>query len=66
MTVIVNGAPRELPDDSTISDLLKRLELDRDGIAVAVDLQVVPRTQHAHTRLRDGSKVEVIRAVGGG
>ncbi len=66
MTVIVNGTPRELPDQSTITDLLRQLELDRDGIAVAVDLHVVPRTQHPHTALQEGSKIEVIRAVGGG
>lgn len=66
MKVEVNGDLRELPDETTVAELLRELELDRDGIAVAVDGQVVPRTRHADTPLADGARVEVIRAVGGG
>ena len=66
MNIRLNGENRELPPEVTVADLLAGLELDRHGIAVAVDRQVVPRAEHASTRLRDGADVEVIRAVGGG
>jgi sulfur carrier protein len=66
MQVRLNGEPRELPDGTTVAGLLERLGLDRDGIAVAVDRDVVPRGRHAEVVLRDGADVEVIRAVGGG
>lgn len=66
MTVRVNGEERELADGSTIADLLVSLDLDRDGIAVAVDRKVVPRSQHPQTVLSNGQQVEIIRAVGGG
>ena len=66
MTVRVNGEERELADGSTIADLLVSLDLDRDGIAVAVDRKVVPRSQHPQTVLSHGQQVEIIRAVGGG
>lgn len=66
MTVRVNGEERELANGSTIADLLVSLDLDRDGIAVAVDRKVVPRSQHPQTVLSNGQQVEIIRAVGGG
>lgn len=64
--LVVNGAERTLPAGSTVRQLLQELDLDRDGIAVAVNRSIVPRSQHDDAVLPDGAKVEVIRAVGGG
>ena len=66
MRVKVNGEARELPEGSTLADLMTALKLPKDGFAVAVDRAVVPRGEHASTPLREGQAVEVIRAVGGG
>lgn len=65
-TIFVNGEPRSVAPETTIAALLETLGLNRDGIAVAIDRQVVPRSQHAQRKLPDGARVEVIRAVGGG
>ena len=46
--------------------LLDELGMRREGVAVAVDRAVVPRSRHAETVLVEGSEIEVIRAVGGG
>jgi len=50
-----------------------RFELDeanarllRDGTAVALNDDVVPRARHAATALRDGDRLEIIVAVAGG
>lgn len=66
MTVQVNGEPSELPEATTVSELLERLQLPRDGVAVAVNAHVVPMTTHPDHRLADGDRVEIVRAVGGG
>ena len=66
MRLVVNGAEREVDPDHTVGALLAELGLKRDGVAVAVDGRVVPRSQHDETRLEEGAVVEVIRAVGGG
>ena len=66
MTIVVNGEEREATEGLTVKGLLGELGLDRDGVAVAVDRRVVPRSRHAETRLGSGAKVEIIRAVGGG
>ncbi|TNE86546.1 MAG: sulfur carrier protein ThiS [Deltaproteobacteria bacterium] len=66
MNVVVNGEARDLPAGTTVKALLAELGLDRDGIAVAVDRRVVPRSRHESTELAEGQSVEIIRAVGGG
>ena len=66
MTLRVNGEAQEVPAGSTISDLLDLLGLNRDGVAVALNGQVIPRTRHSSTELPEGAAVEIIRAVGGG
>jgi sulfur carrier protein len=37
-----------------------------EAVAVALNLNVVPRSQLAERVLVDGDRVEVVRAVGGG
>ena len=66
MDVVINGAPSTIEAGQTIAALLEALALPVDGVAVAVNLQVVPRSRHHETPLRDGDRVEIIRAVGGG
>ena len=66
MKIRVNGAERTFDAALTVAALLGAIGLDRDGIAVAVDRQVVPKTEHERFVVRDGADVEVIRAVGGG
>jgi sulfur carrier protein len=66
MQVHVNSEPTELALETSLAALLERLGLDRSGVAVAVNAQVVPRTQHGARVLVAGDQVEVLRAVGGG
>lgn len=62
----VNGERRELSKGTTVGALLAELGVAPNGIAVAVNEQVVRRgTFEAHA-LRDGDTVEIIRAVAGG
>jgi len=46
--------------------LLGELDLRRDGIAVALNDDVVPRGEHALRALCDGDRLEIIVAVAGG
>ena len=62
----VNGEQREAPVGCTIEGLLASLELTGRRVAVAVDRNVVPRSQHAAVTLRGGERVEILEAVGGG
>jgi sulfur carrier protein len=66
MRMTINGEERDVADGATIAAVLAGLELRRDGIAVAVNDDVVPRTEHAVRTLHDGDRLEVIVAVAGG
>ena len=66
MILIVNGESREVPLDSTVADLLTRLELSKRPVAVEVNQEIVPRSQHAQHSLRNGDQVELVTLVGGG
>ena len=66
MRIQLNGEPFELPDGETVAGLLTRLDLTGRRVAVELDLDIVPRSQHAETVLKESSKVEVVHAIGGG
>lgn len=63
---MLNGESHETPDPLSVLDLLCRFELLRKRVAVAVNSEVVPKSRFAEVWIRDGDKVEVIHAVGGG
>ena len=66
MRIQLNGESFELPDGETVSALLTRLELVGRRVAVELNLDIVPRSQHESTILSDGDQVEVVHAIGGG
>jgi sulfur carrier protein len=64
--VLLNGEPTELDPGATVESALERLELPHRGVAVAVDAEVVPRTEWQTHELGEGARVEVLRAIQGG
>jgi sulfur carrier protein len=66
LRVKLNGAPRELPDASTVAQAVAELTAAPSGVAAAVNGDVIPRRSWDATMLRDGDQVEVVTAVQGG
>jgi sulfur carrier protein len=66
MAVAVNGAPRELPAGSTVTDVVSAVTGQIRGVAVAVNGEVVPRRDWAATALTAGDRIEVLTAAQGG
>jgi sulfur carrier protein len=65
--VHINGQQRILSEGSTVRSLLEELGIaDRDGTAVAVNMEVIPRGAHITTPLHAGDRIEIVQAVGGG
>jgi len=62
----LNGAPMSVEAGTTVGSLIDASATDRRGIAVAVNDEVVPRSQWDHTRLSEGDRVEVLTAAQGG
>jgi sulfur carrier protein len=68
VTIQLNGELVALPGTATVAEAVARLGAaeGRRGIAVAVDGEVVPRSEWEQTALRDGQRVEVVGAIQGG
>lgn len=66
MQIQLNSQCHTLDGEPTIDDLVETLGLTGRRIAVEVNEAIVPRSQHAATRLTDGDRVEVVHAIGGG
>lgn len=64
--MVVNGEALAVDDGATVADLLVRLGVASQAVAVEVNLDLVPRAQHAEVRLTEGDRVEVVTLVGGG
>ena len=66
MTIQVNGKPRKVASGTSVANLLEELGVKQPHVAVELNLEVVPRAQHAATALREGDRLEVVTLVGGG
>lgn len=66
MNVTVNGDTKALDDGATIADLIRLLALEGKRIAVELNMEIVPRSEHAVTILHQGDNLEIVHAIGGG
>jgi sulfur carrier protein len=66
MELTINGAARQIPDGTTIIELLLAQARSTEGVAVAVDGEIVHRERWPHRVLADGQAVELITAMQGG
>lgn len=64
--VTVNGEPRKIERGTTLEALLDQLEMERRGLAIAVDDEVVPRSTWDVRELGEGSRVEILSIAQGG
>ncbi|MCB9744544.1 MAG: sulfur carrier protein ThiS [Alphaproteobacteria bacterium] len=66
MKLHVNGQPQEVDAGLHLAALLEQLQQPLAAVAVAVNLEVVPKGRYAERLLAEGDRVEIVRAVGGG
>jgi thiazole synthase len=68
VNVELNGELVALPEGSLVTEAVEASGAsgDQRGLAVAIDGEVVPRSEWGRTSLRDGQKVEVLAAIQGG
>lgn len=66
LRIRVNGEPREVPEGTSLEELVARLNLAPERLAVELNRQVVSRRVWPDTRLAEGDLVEIVHFVGGG
>jgi len=65
MRVIINQISKEVPENSTIDDVLLLIDA-KPPYAVAINYEFVPKAKHADEILHEGDEMEVIAPVTGG
>ncbi len=66
IVVVANGDAVELPDGSTVDDLLTALGLGGRWVLVERNGEPVERRLLSTTTLAEGDRLELVRAVAGG
>jgi sulfur carrier protein len=66
MTVTLNGSRHEIAEGSTLDQLVAVLSLPDGGVALAMNSEVIPRSEWAGTPVLPDAQVEVVTASKGG
>ncbi len=66
MQIIINGEPREVREHATLAELTNELGLAGKRIAVELNREIVPQDSYGQHQLRDGDRLEIVHAIGGG
>jgi thiamine biosynthesis protein ThiS len=62
----MNGEPQQSSTRMTVQELLEQHQLLQRRVAVAINAAVISRSRYGEVQIRDGDKIEVLHAVGGG
>lgn len=66
MNVFINHTAHEIEEDSTVSFLIKKLQLPIKGIAISVNETVIPKAQWENHQLNNQDQILIITASQGG
>jgi thiamine biosynthesis protein ThiS len=65
MNLTINGE-NQLRSEQTLGELVERLGMKPDRVAIELNREIVPRDKWPHTPLREGDSLEIVHFVGGG
>ncbi len=66
--IIVNGEEREVDREITVMELLDLMDVKfrEIGLAVAINEEVVPKSEYGTRKVKEGDRIEIVQLVGGG
>lgn len=66
MKIVLNGIEHDCLADITVEQLLAQYGFSGRKVAVEINREILPKSQHANHLLQAGDRVEVVHAIGGG
>ena len=66
MNITLNGQAKSLNEDTYLSQLIKELNIEGRRIAVEINQQIIPKSEHTTYKIQDGDSIEIVHAIGGG
>ena len=65
-TISLNGKPSDIDDGTSLAALLNANGYAGRSVAVEINRDIVPKSAHAEKLLREGDRIEIVEAIGGG
>lgn len=66
MQIIVNGETKQIESELNLQELLKKLEIPTERVAIELNKTVVRKKDWTEVKVADSDKIEIIHFVGGG
>ena len=62
----LNGDPYEINNDTNLNELLNKLKIQKNKVAVEVNGVIVEKNKYLNLILNKDDKVEIVHFIGGG
>ena len=62
----LNGDPYEINDGTNLNELLNKLKIQKNRVAIEVNGEIVEKNKYPNLILNKGDKVEIVQFIGGG
>ena len=62
----LNGAPYEINYGTNLNELLNKLKIQKNKVAIEVNGEIVEKNKYPNLILNKGDKVEIVQFIGGG
>ncbi len=62
----LNGDPYEINDRTNLNELLNKLKIQKNKVAIEVNGEIVQKDKYQNLILRKEDKVEIVHFIGGG
>ena len=62
----LNGDPYEINNGTNLNELLNKLKIQKNKVAVEVNGKIVERKKYTNLILNENDKVEIVHFIGGG
>ena len=66
MNIILNNESDEVHDGITIKEPLDDKKIHTQYIAIEINKKIIPKSSYYKHELKEGDKIEIITAIGGG
>ena len=62
----LNGAPYEINYGTNLNELLNKLKIQKNKVAIEVNGEIVEKNKYLNLILNKDDKVEIVKFIGGG
>ena len=62
----LNGSPHEIHDGTNLNELLNKLKIQKNKVAIEVNGEIVEKNKYPNLILKKDDKVEIVHFIGGG